>query len=32
MEPELQNHFEEFSGPFEILEELKNHVSDSTPF
>jgi hypothetical protein len=23
MEPELQNHFEEFSGPFEILEELK---------
>jgi hypothetical protein len=23
MEPELQNHFEEFNGPFEILEELK---------
>jgi hypothetical protein len=23
MEPELQNHFEEFDGPFEILEELK---------
>jgi hypothetical protein len=23
MEPELQNCFEEFSGPFEILEELK---------
>jgi hypothetical protein len=23
MEPELQNRFEEFSGPFEILEELK---------
>jgi hypothetical protein len=23
MEPELQNHFEEFKGPFEILEELK---------
>jgi hypothetical protein len=23
MEPELQNHFEEFKGPYEILEELK---------
>ena len=23
MEPELQNRFEEFDGPFEILEELK---------
>jgi hypothetical protein len=23
MELELQNHFEEFKGPFEILEELK---------
>ena len=23
MEPELQNRFEEFTGPFEILEELK---------
>jgi hypothetical protein len=23
MEPELQNRFEEFSRPFEILEELK---------
>src|SRR3954464_2022063 len=30
MEPELQNRFEEFAGPFEILEELKTMFQTQT--